>query len=168
MFNEDQVLYFKRIIVLGTPYSEYDLEEIKLGNYNPAADLKFSKEKYDQLVQNNSHYVELASKSLATFLSCLNQAPKFVEFFEDEIENDNQHPHWFLLHLLEQEESIEELWNESFADTAYANLRDAGYSSADADSAFKEMEEELIENIPEERFREIQVLVFAAMQGATF
>jgi hypothetical protein len=168
MFTEDQVLYFKRIIVLGTPYSEYDLDEIKLGSYDPASDLQFSKEMYDLLVMNNSPYVELASKGLKTFVSCFEKAPKFLEFFADEIDNDNQHPHWFVLHLLEQEGSIEELWNESFADTAYANLRDAGYSSSDADSAFKEMESELLENVSEENFREIQIRVSESMQGAAF
>jgi hypothetical protein len=168
MLTEDQLQYLNRVIVLGTPYSEYDLEQITAGKYDPAKELNLDKVRYEQLRQNNFTYTELASRGLRTLIAYFDKAPKFQVFLANEVGNGYQHPHWYLLHLLEEDGAIEAWWWASLADNAYASFRDAGYSSASSDSAFQEMEDELFENIPEEKFREIQKGVFEALQGASF
>jgi hypothetical protein len=168
LLTDDQKLYLSRVIVLATPYNEYDLDEINKGRYNPAKELGLPEARYEQLKSQNSPYVALANAGLKVLISNLESAPRFLKFFKDEIHHSPELQNWHLVHMLEEEGPVENWWTSNLSDTAYAFMRDSGLSSASADSAFEEMEEELIENIPEERFREIQVQVFAAMQGATF
>ena len=168
MLSEDQKLYINRLIVLASPYNEYDLNEIKHGRYNPARELDLPEARYEQLRSNNSKYVSLARAGLDVLISNLAPAPKFQTFFKEEILHSPDLQYWHLAHVLEEEGPVENWWTLNLGDTAYAFMRDAGFSSASADSAWEAMEQELIENIPEDRFRRIQALVFEAMQGASF